>query len=109
MPTGYTYFTSKHLRECRTDSRPYAVSNAVIGDSLFLIHGSARYHTARLVEAMLEMEPIVYMEWSACCIELNMIQHIWDTLEGGTYVEAEPQFTIWDLEIDLLEEWNRIS
>ncbi|GFW59259.1 transposable element Tcb1 transposase [Trichonephila clavipes] len=54
---------------------PYA---AAISDFLLLMQDNARNHTARLVRNCLEAKTIQHMEWPACSLDLNLIEHAWD-------------------------------
>ncbi|GFV69581.1 transposable element Tcb1 transposase [Trichonephila clavipes] len=50
---------------------------------------NARSHRSRLVENMLEAETIQRMEWTACCPDLNPIEHVWDMF--GRRIAARPR------------------
>ena len=65
-------------------------------------------YAARLVENILEAETIQHMEWPAYSPDLNPVEHVWDRLRR--YIPGRPRlpFTLRDLEIALLEEWNNI-
>ncbi|GFX36702.1 transposable element Tcb2 transposase [Trichonephila clavipes] len=69
---------------------------------------NARPHRARLVENMLGAETIQRMEWPACSLDLNPIEHVWDVLGRRIAARPRPLATVRDLEIALLEEWNSI-
>ncbi|GFW60078.1 transposable element Tcb1 transposase [Trichonephila clavipes] len=56
---------------------PYA---AAIGDDFILMDDNCRSHRANLVEDFLFMEGIVRMEWPACSLDVNPIEHVWDAL-----------------------------
>ena len=57
---------------------------------------------------MLEVDTIQHMEWLACSSDLYSIEHVWDMLERRIATRPRPPFTLRDLEIALLEEWNSI-
>ncbi|GFX04882.1 transposable element Tcb2 transposase [Trichonephila clavipes] len=82
---------------------PYAVA---IGDYFILMDGNCRPHRANLVEDFLFEEGIVRMEWPACSPDMNPIEHVSDAL--GRRVAGHPPQTLQELEIALLEEWDRI-
>ncbi|GFW62322.1 transposable element Tcb2 transposase [Trichonephila clavipes] len=56
---------------------PYA---AAIGDDFILIDDNCRPYRASLVEDFLFEEGIVRMEWPACFLDKNPIEHVWDAL-----------------------------
>ncbi|GFU86436.1 transposable element Tcb2 transposase [Trichonephila clavipes] len=56
---------------------PYA---AAIRDEFILMDDNCRPHRANLVEDFLFEEGIVRMEWSACSLDMNPIEHVWDAL-----------------------------
>ncbi|GFX35211.1 transposable element Tcb2 transposase [Trichonephila clavipes] len=84
---------------------PYA---GAIGDSFVFQDDNARPHRTRLVENMLDAETIQRMEWPACSLDLNPIEHVWDMLRRRIAARPRPPATVRDLEIALLEEWNSI-
>ncbi|GFU13891.1 transposable element Tcb2 transposase [Trichonephila clavipes] len=84
---------------------PYA---AAIGDDFILMDDNCRPHRANLVEDFLFEEGIVRMEWPACSLDMNPIEHVWDTL-GRRVAGRQPHpQTLQELEKALLEEWDRI-
>ncbi|GFX83819.1 transposable element Tcb2 transposase [Trichonephila clavipes] len=89
--------------------RPHVIPYAgAIGDSFAFQDDIARPHRARLVENMLEAETIQRMEWPACSLDLNPIEHVRDMLGRRIAARPRPPATVRDLEIALLEEWNSI-
>ncbi|GFT30278.1 transposable element Tcb2 transposase [Trichonephila clavipes] len=48
------------------------------------------------------------MEWSACSLEMNLIQHVWDALGRRVAGRQRRPQTLQKLERALLEEWDRI-
>ncbi|GFV35338.1 transposable element Tcb2 transposase [Trichonephila clavipes] len=70
--------------------RPYVIPYAgAIRDSFVFQDDNARPHRARLVENMLEAETIQRMDWPACSLDLNPIEHVWDIL--GRRISARPR------------------
>ncbi|GFW05890.1 transposable element Tcb2 transposase [Trichonephila clavipes] len=56
---------------------PYA---AAIGDDFILMDDNCRPHHPNLVDDFLFEEGIVRMEWPACSLDMNPIEHVWDAL-----------------------------
>ncbi|GFT46373.1 transposable element Tcb2 transposase [Trichonephila clavipes] len=89
--------------------RPIAVPYAAaIGDDFILMDDNCRPHHANLVEDFLFEEGIVRMEWSACSLDMNPIEHVWDALGRRVSGRQPPPQTLQELERALLEEWDRI-
>ncbi|GFT39476.1 transposable element Tcb1 transposase [Trichonephila clavipes] len=84
---------------------PYA---AEIGDDFILMDDNSRPHRANLVEDSLFEEGIVRMEWPACSPDMNPVEHVWDALGRRVAGHQPPPQTLQELEISLLEEWDRI-
>ncbi|GFX32728.1 transposable element Tcb2 transposase [Trichonephila clavipes] len=53
--------------------RPHVVHYA----AALLKQDNARHHTVRLVKNFFEAETIQFMEWLACFVDLNPIEHVW--------------------------------
>ncbi|GFW99330.1 transposable element Tcb2 transposase [Trichonephila clavipes] len=85
---------------------PYA---AAIGDDFILLDGNCRPHRANLAEDFLFEEGIVRMEWLACSLDMNLIEHVWDALGRRVAGRQLRPKTLQELERALLEEWDRIS
>ncbi|GFW70148.1 transposable element Tcb2 transposase [Trichonephila clavipes] len=64
---------------------------------------------ANLVEDFLFEEGIVRREWPACSPDMNPIEHVWDALGRRVAGRRPPPQTLQEMEIALLEEWDRIS
>ncbi|GFX93892.1 transposable element Tcb2 transposase [Trichonephila clavipes] len=89
--------------------RPIVVPyDAAIGDDFILMDDNYRTHRANLVEDFLFEEGIVRMEWPACSLDMNPIEHIWDSLGRRVAGRQPPPQTLQELERALLEEWDRI-
>ncbi|GFU37875.1 transposable element Tcb1 transposase [Trichonephila clavipes] len=84
---------------------PYA---AAIGDDFILMDDNSRSHCANLVEDSLFKEGIVRMEWPACSPDKNPIENVWDAVGRRVAGRQPPPQTLQELEIALLEEWDRI-
>ncbi|GFV04368.1 transposable element Tcb2 transposase [Trichonephila clavipes] len=69
---------------------------------------NCRPHRAKLVEDFLFEEGIVRMEWPACSLDMNPIEHAWDALGRRVACLQQPPRIIQELERALLEEWDRI-
>ena len=90
--------------------RPHVIPYAsAIGDSFVFQHDNARPHTARLLENMLKAETIQRMKWPECSPDLNFIEHVCDMLRRRIAARPRSPFTLRDLEIACLEEWNSIT
>ncbi|GFV60335.1 transposable element Tcb2 transposase [Trichonephila clavipes] len=89
--------------------RPIVVTYAAaIGDDFILMDDNCRPHRANLVKDFLFEEGIVRIEWPACSPDMNPIGHVWDAL-GKRVAGRQPHAqTFQELEIALLEEWDRI-
>ncbi|GFX62445.1 transposable element Tcb2 transposase [Trichonephila clavipes] len=89
--------------------RPIVVTYAAaIGDDFILMDDNCRPHRANLVEDFLFEEGIVRMEWPACSPDMNPIEHVWDALGRRVAGRQPTPKTLQELEIALLEEWDRI-
>lgn len=66
------------------------------------------HNTTQLVENMFEMKPMQHMEWIAYSPHLHPIKYVWGTLERRTAATVMSLLTVWDFEVALFEEWNRI-
>ncbi|GFU40507.1 transposable element Tcb2 transposase [Trichonephila clavipes] len=82
--------------------------DAAIGDDFILMDDNSRKHRAILVEDFLFAEGFVLMEWPACSPDMNPIEHVWDALGRRDAGRQPPQQTLQELELALLEEWDRI-
>ncbi|GFW79852.1 transposable element Tcb2 transposase [Trichonephila clavipes] len=89
----------------RTIVVPYT---AAIGDDFILVDDNCRPHRANLVEDLLFEEGIVRMERPACSPDMNPIEHAWDALGRRVVGRQPPLQTLQEMEIALLEKWNRI-
>ncbi|GFV42438.1 neprilysin-2 [Trichonephila clavipes] len=89
----------------RTIAVPYA---AAIGDAFILMDDNCRSHRTNLVEDFLFGEGIVRMESPACSPDMNPIEQVWDALGRRVAGRQPPPQTLQELEIALLEEWDRI-
>ena len=49
------------------------------------------------------------MKWLECSPELNPMEHIWNMLRRSIAARPRLPFTLQDLKIAHLEEWNSIS
>ncbi|GFW33415.1 transposable element Tcb2 transposase [Trichonephila clavipes] len=84
---------------------PYA---AAIEDDFILMDDNCRPHCANRVEDFLFEEGIARMEWPACSLDMNPIEHVWDALGRRVSGLQPPPQTLQGLERALLEEWDRI-
>ena len=71
--TGYRY-RNKILRPIVA---PYS---AAIGDDFILMDDNCRPNHANLVNDFLLEERIIQIEWPACSLVMNLIEHVWDIL-----------------------------
>ena len=65
-------------------------------------------HTVCLVENMLEAETIHCMKWLVCSPDKNPIKYICNMFRKYVAMRPRPPFTVYDLEIVKLKEWNSI-
>ncbi|GFU41853.1 transposable element Tcb2 transposase [Trichonephila clavipes] len=80
---------------------------AAIRDDFILMDDNCRPHRANLVEDFFFEKGIIRMEWPACSPDMNPIEHVWDFLGRRVAVRQPPPQTLQELEIALLEEWDR--
>ncbi|GFV07219.1 transposable element Tcb2 transposase [Trichonephila clavipes] len=73
---------------------PYA---AAIGDDFILMDDNCTPHRPNLVEDFLFEEGIVRMEWPACSLDMNPIQHVWDALRRRVASRQPPPQTLQEL------------
>ncbi|GFU13632.1 transposable element Tcb2 transposase [Trichonephila clavipes] len=74
---------------------PYA---AAIGDDFILMDDNCRPHRANMVEDFLFEEGIVRIEWPACSLDMNPIEHVWDALGRRVAGRQPPPQTLQELE-----------
>ena len=63
-----------------------------------------RPHRANLVNDFFLVEGIIRMEWLACSLGMNPIEHVWDILQRRGAGRLPPPQTLQGLERALLEE-----
>ncbi|GFV82800.1 transposable element Tcb2 transposase [Trichonephila clavipes] len=72
--------------------RPIVVSYAAaIRHDFILMDDNSRPHRANLVEDSLFEEGIVRMEWPACSLNMNPIEHVWDAIRKMSCWPPTPQ------------------
>jgi DDE superfamily endonuclease len=88
-----------------TQVRPFAQD---VGQEFLFMHDNARPHVANVVQTYLRNHQIQTLPWPACSPDLNPIEHLWDKLGRAIKTRPNPPMTLEELEIALVEEWQRI-
>ena len=86
---------------------PHVVPFLQAHPDMTLQHDNATSHTARSVRDFLQDKNVSGLPWSAKCLDLNPIEHVWDLLDWR--VRAIPPRNVWELAGVLVEEWGNIS
>lgn len=107
--TDLHIFTSATVNEIYRDEAldPHVkLFRGAIGNNFLLIHDNARPHRAALVTDYLEGEGIKHMEWPAYSIDLNLIEHVWDTLGRRLASRQPPPGTLKELHVAIHLEYT---
>ena len=67
---------------------------------------SSRPHLAHLVNEFLHDNNIARLEWPACSLDMNPIEHAWDTWKRAVFGRDVPPTTLRDLRRIAVEEWD---
>ena len=90
--------------------RPHVVPYAgAIGESFILQDDNARPHRGLIVQDFLDEQGISRMNWPAVSPDLNPIEHMWDILGRRVTPRLNPDSTVNDLKVILVEEWSQIT
>ena len=89
--------------------RPLAVPMLrQIGPGAVLQDDNAPPHRARLVNAFLQQQQVVRMNWPACSPDMNPIEHAWDLLGRRVRENHAPPANLQQLLGLLQQEWQAI-
>ena len=67
------------------------------GEEFALMDDSSRPHRAHFVNEFLHDNIIARLEWPACSLYMNPIDHAWDTLKRAVFGRDDPPTTLRDL------------
>lgn len=79
-----------------------------IGPQALFMQDNARPHKARCVMDYLNTVHIHSIEWPARSPDLNIIEHLWDSLKRRVRLRNRGLTTLAELETVVLEEWENI-
>lgn len=79
-----------------------------IGENALLMHDNARPHVAHIVRDYLNEVNIDTLPWPARSPDLNPIEHLWDRLKRCVRAREPAPINRRELEVAVLEEWERI-
>ncbi|KFM70902.1 Transposable element Tcb2 transposase, partial [Stegodyphus mimosarum] len=99
--TGDRYFQVVILLNVR-------LFQGAIGADFIFMDGNARPHQTPAFQKLLESEDITRMEWPTYSPNLNLIEHVWDTLWRRSLVRSHPPGYTQQLKQLLIEEWARL-
>lgn len=89
---------------------PYVrLFRGAIGSQFVFMDDNATPHRAQLIDAYLESEDIVRMDWPARSPDLNPIEHLWDVLGRRIASHQPPPRTLNQLKDALLKEWRLLE
>ncbi|GFX24447.1 transposable element Tcb1 transposase [Trichonephila clavipes] len=119
-PVRCVPFTATHCRLRLIWSREHALwtpqqwscvmfsDESSMGAEFLFMDDNARPHRANIVDECLQSEDITCMDWPAYSPDLNLIEHVWDTL-GRRIAARQPNPTcLPELRRALLDEWCNI-
>ncbi|GFX14196.1 transposable element Tcb1 transposase [Trichonephila clavipes] len=69
---------------------------------------NVRPRRANIVDECLQSEDITRMDWPACSLDLNPIEHVWDMLGRRIVAHQPPPTCLPELRRALLDEWCNI-
>ncbi|GFY02315.1 DDE_3 domain-containing protein [Trichonephila clavipes] len=84
------------------------VFRGVCGSVLILINDNAKPQRSLLVDEFLESEDIRRMNWLYRFLDLNPIEHVWDSLGRATATRNPSPSTIQGMKTTLLNEWDQL-
>ena len=113
---GPTYATGGHGRLWNgytiqewhppTYSQPYRQN---FGEEFVLIDDNSRPHRAHLVNEFLNDDNIARLDWLTCSLDMNPIDHAWDTFKRAVFGRDDPPTSLRDLLRFAVEEWDNLD
>lgn len=105
--TGGSLNAERYMREILEQYvMPFA---PLIGERFQFLHDNARPHTAHAVKEYLKEVGISVLSFPARSPDLNPIEHLWDIMGRRLRTRSQPDWTLGELEMASIEEWENIS
>ena len=79
-----------------------------MGHGAILMDDNAPAHRALVVQAFLQAHQVQWLNWPACLLDLNPIEHLWDALGRGLRANHPPPADLAQLYAFLDAEWQAI-
>ncbi|GFS54297.1 transposable element Tc3 transposase [Trichonephila clavipes] len=83
-------------------------SKGAVGQDFLFVEDNSRLHRSIEVSDALQKENILRMQWSAYCLNLNLIEHAWNAPGRHVAQKTISPPTMPELKITLREKWDNI-
>ncbi|GFV90435.1 transposable element Tc3 transposase [Trichonephila clavipes] len=99
--------TGRIYRDIILEQHVRLFRGAMVAEFLFM-DDNARPHHANIEDECLQSENITRMDWPACSLDLNPIEHVWDMLGRRIAARQPPPTYLPELQGALIDEWYNI-